>query len=91
MCASGKRAVAGGHRWTFEYLETLKPLVRQKKSKKGIWGKAVKQMDELGNIINCFNSLNEAELQTGINATSISKVIHGHTKTAGGFLWKLDQ
>ena len=88
MCASGKRAVAGGHRWTFEYLETLKPLVRQKKSKKGIWGKAVKQMDELGNIINCFNSLNEAELQTDINATSISKVIHGHTKTAGGFLWK---
>ena len=91
MCAIGKRAIAGGYQWTFEYSETLESIVRQKKSKKGMWGKAVNQIDMQGNIINHFNSLNEAERQTGINATSISKSIHGRTKRAGGFLWKLDQ
>ena len=74
-----------------EYSKTLESIVRQKKSKKGMWGKAVNQIDMQGNIINHFNSLNEAERQTGINATSISKAIHGRTKIAGGFLWKLDQ
>lgn len=90
MCAEGKRTIAGGYRWSFEYFEKLPPIQKQNRSRKGIGGKAVIQLDLNGNIINHFHSLNEAENETGINATSISKVINGHIKTAGGFVWETD-
>ena len=91
MCAEGKRAIAGGYRWSYEYCEQLSPIQKQHKSRKGINGKPVNQLDLQGNIVNRFLSLYEAEEKTGVNATSISKAINGHIKTAGGFLWKIDK
>ena len=89
MCALGKRAIAGGYRWSYEYLEQLPPIQRQHKNRKGINGIPIVQIDLNGNIVNHFISLYEAEEITGINATSISKVLNGHIKTAGGFFWKV--
>ena len=92
MCAEGKRAVAGGYRWSYEYFEKLPPIQKQHKSRKGMINlKAVKQLDIHGNVINTFVSLNDAAEKTGINATSISKAIHGHIRTAGGFVWEVDK
>ena len=88
-CAKGKRAIAKGYRWSYEQLEELPPLVpKLKKSRKGIYGKKVTQLDLDGNIVGCFSSLNDAEEKTGIDSTSISKAIHGHINKAGGFVWK---
>ena len=91
MCAKGERALAGDYRWSYEYFDKLPPVQRQHKSREGMNGKSVNQLDLQGNIVNHFRSLCEAEKQTGVNATSISKAIHGHIKTAGGFLWKIDK
>ncbi|MDE7182465.1 MAG: DUF2726 domain-containing protein [Clostridia bacterium] len=88
MCAYHQRDKAGGYRWEYFYKDKLEPIVKIKKSKKGLWGKAVLQLDEDGNIINEFNSLNEAARQLKIDATSISKALHGCIKRAGGFYWK---
>lgn len=51
--------------------------------------KPVLQLDKLGNIVNRFPSLKEAERQTGIARPSICVVCNGgRLKTAGGFSWK---
>ncbi len=89
MCAEGKRAIAGGFRWSFEYFEKLLPIQKQQHRNKGINGKPVVQLDSQRNVLNQFTSLCEAEKQTGVNATSISKAINGHIKTAGGFIWEI--
>ena len=86
-CARGSRNVASGYRWSYLCFESLPPIIKREVNRRGINNKPVNQLDINGNIINRFNSLNDAEAQTGINATSISKVLHGHTKTAGGYLW----
>ena len=88
MCADGKRCKASGYKWSYEYYENLPELPKKNKSRKGINGKSIDQLDLQGNVVNHFSSLNEAEEKTGINATSISKVINGHIKTAGGFYWE---
>ena len=88
MCAYHQRYKAGGYRWEFFYKEKLEPIIKTKKSFKGIWGKRIVQMDDNGNEINEFISLNEASRQLNIDSTSISKALHGHIKRAGGFYWK---
>ena len=91
MCANGKRSIAGGYRWSFEYFEKLPPIYREHKSRKGLNGKPVIQVDLQGNVLNHFVSLYDAEEKTGVNATSISKVINGHVKMAGGYVWKVEK
>lgn len=88
MCAYHRRVKAGDFRWEFFYKERLDPIVKIKKNLKGIRGKRILQMDDNGNIINEFISLNEAARQLNINPTSISKALHGYIKRAGGFYWK---
>ncbi len=88
MCAYHRRSKAGGFRWEFFYLEKLDPIVKKQKNKKGLYGKAIFQLDENGNILNEFISLNEAARQLNIDATSISKALHGHIRSAGGSFWK---
>ena len=90
MCAEGKRAVAGGYRWSFKLSEKLPPIQKKHRTRKGINGKSVNQIDLQGTVVNHFATLNEAQEKTGINSTSISKVINGHIKTAGGFFWTID-
>ena len=45
-------------------------------------------MDDEGNVINEYNSLQEAINTTGINSKSIRDAAKGVQKHAGGFVWK---
>ena len=87
MCAKHQREKAGGYRWEYFYKDKLEPIIKVNKSKKGMWGKHVLQIDESGEIINEFKSVNEAASYFNIDASSISKAIHGHIKRAGGYYW----
>jgi len=48
---------------------------------------AVVQYTVRGRRIKKFNSISEAQRATGVNTGSISKVVRGICKTAGGFCW----
>ena len=87
-CAHHQRDNAGGYRWEFFHKDKLEPIIKIKKSKKGQWGKAILQLDDNGNTVNEFNSLNEAARQLSIDPSCISKVLYGHAERAGGFRWK---
>lgn len=48
----------------------------------------VLQLDKDNNILNEYNSVNEAARQTGCDSSAISKVCRGKLRTTGGFKWK---
>ena len=48
---------------------------------------AVVQLTPKGRRIRKYNSMSDAERATGVNTGSISKVVRGIMKTAGGFVW----
>jgi len=48
---------------------------------------AVIQLTPRGRRIKKYNSMSDAERATGVNTGSISKVVRGIMKTAGGFVW----
>ncbi|MDE6442762.1 MAG: hypothetical protein K2L12_08445, partial [Clostridia bacterium] len=73
MCAKHTRTNAGGFRWEYYYADKLAPIVKVHKSRKGMWGKSILQLDNFGNIIAEYVSLNEASRKLNIDATSISK------------------
>ena len=81
-CARHARAKAGGYRWEFTYLPHLDPIVEKLQKK-------ILQFDKEGNFIKEYPSLKFAANELNIDATSISKVLHGQYLTAGGFVWKL--
>jgi oligoribonuclease NrnB/cAMP/cGMP phosphodiesterase (DHH superfamily) len=56
--------------------------------KEGQRGKKVFQMDSEYNVISEFDSIIEAEKQTGIQSQNIGKVCKGERETAGGFKWE---
>ena len=89
MCAKHIRPNAGGFRWEYEYVDELKPTVKIKKSRKGLNSKPILQLDEQGNIIAEYNSLNDAAEKINIHPSNISKVLHGNQTFAGGYKWKL--
>jgi len=41
-----------------------------------------------GNIIKTYDSLTQAELETGINRSNICKACKDNKFSAGGFIWK---
>lgn len=41
-----------------------------------------------GEFIKTYDSLKQAEIETGCSRKSISKMINGKTKSCGGFIWK---
>lgn len=88
MCAKHTRPNAGGFRWEYYYADKLAPIVKVHKSRKGMWGKSILQIDDFGNIIAEYISLNEASQKLNIDATSISKALNGHIRKAGGYIWK---
>jgi hypothetical protein len=53
--------------------------------------KVVKINKKTDEIICKYNSLQEAQADTGVHYTSISKCINGSAKSAGGFKWRLEQ
>ena len=89
MCAKHTRPNAGGFRWEYYYIDKLAPIVKVHKSRKGMWGKSILQIDDFGNIIAEYVSLNEASQKLNIDATSISKALNGHIRKAGGYIWKV--
>lgn len=89
-CCSGKRKTAGGFIWRYfgeeltkEHLDWCNEILPNKFSKKGVI-----QYSLLGEFINIFESMREAELQTGVSYPNISAVCNGRQKTAGGFIWR---
>lgn len=50
--------------------------------------KKIKQLDENYNIINIFESINEASKETNIIRTEISNCLNKRQKTAGGYHWQ---
>lgn len=50
--------------------------------------KVVVQYDLKGNFIKIWNAMIDAEIATGINASSIGAACDGRIKTAGGFIWR---
>ena len=50
--------------------------------------KSVNCYDLSGNLLATYNSILEAEKQTGVKNSNISKVCKGIRKTAGNFIWK---
>lgn len=46
------------------------------------------QYDLSGNLIREFDTLTEADNETGFSFKNISKALHGHRKTAYGYIWK---
>ena len=87
MCAQHRRNNAGGFRWEYFYADKISIIEKPKISRKGRYGKAVLQINNNGAVINEYLSLNSAAAETGINATSISKVLNGHINKAGGYFW----
>jgi group I intron endonuclease len=54
-------------------------------------GKPIFQYNLNGDLIREFKSINEAVKLTNVGRCSISNNINGRSKTAGGFIWKLNQ
>lgn len=48
----------------------------------------VKQFDKEGNLIACFDSINEAARLTKAHKGSLSNCLNGRQLTAGGYIWK---
>lgn len=84
MCAKHTRSSAGGFRWEFQYIDELNSDVQIGHRKK-----AILQLDNDGKVINEYHSIREAAQKLGIAETSISKVLHGEYKKAGGYGWRV--
>lgn len=50
--------------------------------------KSIDQYDCQNNFLQSFPSLKDAERQTGIKSSNISRVLRGRGNTAGGYIWK---
>lgn len=50
----------------------------------------VNQYTKSGKYIRTYNSIKEASNKTQINRNSISAALHGRSKSAGGFLWSIN-
>lgn len=89
-CARGKRNMAGGYKW--EYASEPKLLVNGGKSHpKGYRGNKVVQLSLEGKIIGEYVSIKEAARLCNLDATAISRVIHGKYKECGGYIWKFKE
>ena len=85
---SGYIKTAGGFQWRrcanseIKYdIESVNPAVQTNQNKH------IYQVAVDGEVIAEFPSINSAVKQTGINRKSISSVLNGLQKTAGGYLW----
>ena len=87
MCANHQRRIAGDFRWEYTYYEKLDTIAPVKKST-GFGGKPVLQLDDYGNIIKEYKSVNDAAKSINTHPSSISKVLHGQIQKAGGYKWK---
>lgn len=88
-CADNRsRQSAGGYRWSYAYRENLGEYIKRVPDNKGKGTKVIIQISESGEFIREWASVTEASKKLGINGASISRVLTGHLKHAGGFKWK---
>lgn len=78
-CCNGKFQSSNGYLWSFND----KPNIAYK-----FPGKTILQLDKSKNILKEFKSIADAGRFLGINPSTISCVLTGRRKTAGGFMWK---
>lgn len=52
--------------------------------------KVILQLDVNGNILKKYNSIKEAEKNSNISASNISRCANNFYKTAGGYIWKFE-
>ena len=70
------------------FTEEHKNRLRESNLHKQKGSKAVLRLDDTGTVLCEYESIRDAERQTGINRRSISFCLNGINKHAGGFVWK---
>lgn len=87
-CINGEpyRATAGGYRW-YKHGK-IYPIISTKKEPGPIKVPVVQMEKETRDIINVYESINEASRQTGICLSDICNCINGKRITAGGYIWE---
>lgn len=92
----GKKRISEGLK---EYYKTQKDQgiinrIKDKKKHSEIMtlaiGRKVSQYSKDDKQLDSFRSIKEASVKSGVNRKSISHVLAGRSKTAGGFIWKYD-
>jgi len=53
-------------------------------------GRKISQYSKDNTQLESFRSIKEASIKSGVNRKSISHVLAGRSRTAGGFIWKYD-
>lgn len=92
--ARGERAKAGNYLWSYENKPFLPSYKRTCNFSQRINynQKKVCQYDKNFNLLNIYNSIKEAALITGANATCIGEICKtegkGKRKTSGGYIWR---
>lgn len=80
-CCLGKRRSCCSYKW--QYVDEPHDYICNWSSLKSVY-----QLDKFnGDIINVFNTMRDAALETGISQGSIKKCCDGKRKSAGGFCW----
>ena len=87
LAATGQQKHAGGYIWKYENddFEITRGQIKYENN-----SKAVIKYDQKMNAIGYYKSIGEASRETGINHRSISAAINGSQRTAGGYIWKLE-
>lgn len=91
-CCEGLQSTAGGYVWRYEEDDFDKYVVKTKneniKEKLDKYTYKVKCYTRNGELINIYNSLHEAERETGILRVNISRCCKGEVYTAGNYVWR---
>ena len=74
--------------WSYQYLKSMSPYKRYVGNVGKNSDKPIYQYDKNMNFIKEYPSAREAELQTGINNSSINQVCNFKRKSAGGYIWR---
>ena len=85
LCCQRKRRSAGDYQW--RYADDKQDVV--KIEKKWFSGKKVAQCDEDFNILNIYESYNEAAKAVNGTASAISRICSGTNQRHKGYRWKL--
>ena len=80
-----------GHKWWATVYDRTKGGHGCQECSRRMRSKAVLQLNDSGDLIREYSSISEASAETGINRVSISSVLRGKTKHAGGYIWKYDE
>ena len=99
----GSRKTAGGYMWRIieelDNPEQIEPVMyicdnqnpKQKAPSKTARGKAIGQYTKDGQFVEIYECMKDAAEKTGITLKNISAVISGKNRTAGGYIWKIEE